>query len=154
MGVFAANTIYDHMRNQHGTIHDDDPVDNHANVRDVWLHGLGPEEVLREERGFEDEAFQERQRRNELIMAAARHDATVRRDAAARQDAAAARRIEIARRAEVARRQQEVATRQMEDATRQRVRYYQETMRQRRLEEERERARAQEERPGWGCTIM
>lgn len=147
MGIFTASTIYEHMRNEHGTIHDDDPVDNRANVRDVWG-----------EWGIEHDPFEERQRRNELIAAAVRHDAAVRRDAAARQDAAAARRIEIARRAEVARRQ-EVAARLVADETRQRVQNYHEAMRhettrQRRLEEERTRARAQEERPGWGCTIM
>jgi len=130
MGVFAANTIYDHMRNQHGTIHGDDPVDNQANVR---------EEVLRQACIFENEAFQEWQRRNELIMAAGMYGATVRRDAAAA-------------------RRQEGTTRVIVDEPTQWLQLYHEFMCQRHLEGRvappREMARAQEERPGCGCTIM
>ncbi|OJA17608.1 hypothetical protein AZE42_01207 [Rhizopogon vesiculosus] len=159
MGIFAADTIYNHMRIDHGTIYDDDPVDNHANAEEErWMFRLA-----------------EQQRRNEEIAAAARRHEIARREevAAARQQEVAARQLteqgrqramqnydnmirqgreEIARREEVARRQ-EVAERQLAEQGRQRARQnYDNMIRQRR--EEMERARAQEERPGWGCTIM
>jgi hypothetical protein len=161
MGIFAADTIYNHMRNDHGTIHDDDPAEDRADVVPDWHHGLGLRQAnILAERRLGQERFAVIQRMEEEALvarreAAARRDEIIRREEVARQDAArreaAVRRDDITRRVEAARR----AARQTADATREEVRrrIAMQTY-QTHLEEERERARAQEDQGGWGCTIM
>jgi hypothetical protein len=109
MGIFSADTIYKHMRDAHGTIHDDDPVGEHANVlpqRQHWL--LQRDEIIPRLADWQ----------RDEIMAEAEQERIERRNREAR---AAARREEIARLQEVARRQ-EMAARQMADAARERER--------------------------------
>lgn len=163
MGVFSATTIYAHMNTVHGTIYDENPVDEHVNVQEQrWLFGLAAQqrqqqEELRDLRA-EQARFEERQRREDedaaRRTAATRRDATIRRDAMARRWAdvgEAARReaarLEDARRAEEARRYEARQHVTVQD-------HHYQRMRQRNLEEStRVRAR-QDERPGWGCAIM
>ncbi|KAG2126580.1 hypothetical protein DEU56DRAFT_742828, partial [Suillus clintonianus] len=153
MGVFSADTIYTHMRSEHGTIYDENPVDEPVNVQEQqWLFGL---------------AAQQRQQQEELRrrVDAARRDAeemrlanvgeAARREAATRLDEA--RRVADARRIVEAR----IEATRLEEARR--VAYARrEIARRTALENYHQDApqwgvRAptrEQERPGWGCTIM
>ncbi|KAG1888350.1 hypothetical protein F4604DRAFT_1916265 [Suillus subluteus] len=157
MGVFSPTTIYTHMSSEHGTIYDENPVDEPVNVREQhWLFELAAQqrqqqEALRDRR-VEQAPIEERQRRenNDALIreAAIRRDAVVRqltdRREAARREAA---RLEDTRRVEARR-----------DEARERAAFqdhYDQVRQRQRLVEERARARAQqEERSGWGCTVM
>lgn len=177
MGVFSATTIYAHMSSDHGTIYDENPVNEHVDVQEQqWLFGLAAQqrqqqEELRDRRALQAR-FEERQRREveDAVRreAATRRDATIRRDAmarrladveeAARQDARrltdtreAVRRavatLEEPRRAEEARRYEARQRATLQD-------HHYQQMRQRHLEESARVRAQQEERPGWGCAIM
>lgn len=162
MGVFSATTIYAHMSSNHGTIYDENPVNEHVDVQEQqWLFGLAAQqrqqqEELRDWRALQAQ-FEERQRREveDAVRreAATRRDATIRRDAMARRLADAAEaarldaRLEDARRAEEARRYEARQRATLQDHQYQR-------MRQRNLEESARVRAQQEERPGWGCAIM
>jgi hypothetical protein len=149
MGVFPVTTIYAHMNSEHGTIYDTNPVDEPVNVREQqWLFGLAAQqrqqqEELRERRA-ELARFEERRRREDED--AVRQNAVLTRLAGMREAA----RLEDVRRVEARR---EEARR---EETRQRgaLQDHYEQVR-RHAEERARRARAQqEERPGWGCTVM
>jgi hypothetical protein len=149
MGVFPAATIYTHMNSEHGTIYDTNPVDEPVNVREQqWLFGLAAQQRQQQqelrERRAELARFEERRRREDED--AVRQNAVLTRLAGIREAAAReAARLEDVRRVEARR-----------EETRQRgalQNHYEEVRRH--AEERARRARAQqEERPGWGCTVM
>ncbi|KAG2108426.1 uncharacterized protein F5147DRAFT_773630 [Suillus discolor] len=158
MGVFSRSTIYEHMNRDHGTIYDENPVNevvNEAvNVQEQqWLFGLAAQqrqqqEELRDWRA-EQARFEERQRRE--AEAAIREEAE-RRAAIARREAIRGEQARL----EAVRREQA----RLEDARRDEARRritWQDHEAQYQQMRQRERARAQaqqEERPGWGCAIM
>ncbi|KAG0704179.1 hypothetical protein DFH29DRAFT_981610 [Suillus ampliporus] len=148
MGIFTVDTIYTHMRNVHGTIHDENPVQEQVNVHEQQrlfefaAQQRQQEEQLRNWR-LEQDRFEERRTREAVarqFTEAARQEAT--REAARREAAIG----EEARR---------FRQRQLEDIARVRAQQdYHQQIRQRQLDDEaRVRAR-REERPGWGCAIM
>ncbi|KAG2035546.1 hypothetical protein BDR03DRAFT_1012406 [Suillus americanus] len=169
MGVFSATTIYTHMSSEHGTIYDENPVDEPVNVREQqWLFGLAAQQRQQQEelrdRRAEQARLEERQRRENADAvrreAATRRDAMMRRLAdvgdAARQDARRLADTGEAARREAARLEDARRVVEARDEARQRVAFqdHYDQVRQR-LVEERTRARArEEERSGWGCTIM
>ncbi|KAG2076422.1 hypothetical protein BDR04DRAFT_765108 [Suillus decipiens] len=134
MGVFSAATIYDHMRNEHGTIYDENPVNEPINAHEQqWLFGLAAQQRQHQEALRVMQAgralIEERQRREEEARARAQQPQ---------------RQEELLRRIEQAR---------LEEGARARA---QQRQRQEELQR-RERARVQaqqEDRPSWGCTIM
>jgi len=150
MGIFTADTIYKHMRDEHGTIHDEDDPVAEAVVEPDWFLDMQRANLLAERRLEEQRAnllaerLDERwpnllaERRLEQQQAERIRINELRRAEAARRD-------EIARRTEVAR-QLEAARLTRIEETRRRAAYQ--------AGVERERIRAQEEQPGWGCTIM
>ncbi|KAG2366451.1 hypothetical protein BDR07DRAFT_1606852 [Suillus spraguei] len=76
MGVFSAGTIYDHMRNEHGTIYDENPVNEPINVYEQqWLFGLAAQQRQQQEALRVMQAgralIEERQRREEEARARA-----------------------------------------------------------------------------------
>ncbi|KAG1737523.1 uncharacterized protein EDB91DRAFT_481482 [Suillus paluster] len=155
MGVFAADTIYPHMRSVHGAIYDENPVEEQVNVHEQqWLFGLAAQQRQQEVQlrnwRLEQERLEERRRRENEDAATRQAAVVARRLADARIDTA---RLEQARRDIDAREQ---ARRQagLQDY-RQQVRQQQERARAQAQQQERARAQAQqEERPGWGCAIM
>ncbi|KAG2347151.1 hypothetical protein BDR05DRAFT_958623 [Suillus weaverae] len=170
MGVFSATTIYAHMSSDHGTIYDENPVREPVDIREQqWLFGLAAQQRQQQEelrdRRAEQARLEERQRRENADAvrreAATRRDAMMRRLAdvgdAARQDARRLADTGEAARREAARLEDARRVVEARDEARQRAALQDrlnQQMRQR-LVEERARARAQqEERPGWGCTIM
>ena len=183
MRIFAADTIYNHMRSEHGTIHDeDDPVAEVVPVVEPdWFLGVQRANLLAERRleerranllaerrleehraNLQAERRLEEHRANRLAERRPEEhranllterrveehwaDLLARRRLAELRQAEAARRDEIAGRTEVARQLEAARLTQIEEEARRRAAY--------RADVERERTRAQEEQPGWGCTIM
>ncbi|KAG2159370.1 uncharacterized protein EDB93DRAFT_1318387 [Suillus bovinus] len=149
MGVFSDETIYGHMNRDHGTIYDENPVNEPVDVQEQqWLLRLAVQQRQRQEELHDWRAVQaqleERQRREAEV--AARGEAAVavmaRREALRREEA----RLEDARRLAEARRDEARQRAVLQDQ------HYQQ-MRQRHVERARAQAQ-QEERPSWGCTIM
>jgi len=157
MGIFTVGNIYQHMHDEHGTLYDDDPVGEHVNVREQQrLFELAAQQVRLEEElidwRLEHRLFEEmRGRENEAV---ARQAAAAVREEVARRERREAmeRRVADARREQA---RQEEVERLMARQQAVLQDYHQRIAHQRRLEErERERAQVQEERPGWGCTVM
>ncbi|KAG1903648.1 uncharacterized protein F5891DRAFT_1185273 [Suillus fuscotomentosus] len=155
MGVFSASTIYPHMNRDHGTIYDENPVNEAVNVQEQqWLFGLAAQqrqqqEELRDWR-VEQARFEERQRRE--ADAAIREEAE-RRAAIARREAI---RGEQARLEAVRREQARLEDVRRDEARRRATWQDHETQYQQMRQRERARAQAQQEErsSSWGCTIM
>ncbi|KAG2058030.1 hypothetical protein BDR06DRAFT_987914 [Suillus hirtellus] len=159
MGVFSASTIYPHMNRDHGTIYDENPVNEAVNEavnvqEQQWLFGLAAQqrqqqEELRDWR-VEQARFEERQRRE--ADAAIREEAE-RRAVIARREAI---RVEQARLEAVRREQARLEDVRRDEARRRATWQDHETQYQQMRQRERGRAQAQQEErsSSWGCTIM